>query len=129
LETAGFTPANPSHVETIYRTNVLNSYNSGRYAQATKPSVLKLRPYWQIRTVNDGPPRQRKTHQDVHLWVLRADDSFWKNAYPPFGFNCRCRVVTLSEPELKAKNLRVHSGGEIHLLPDTGFTSGIGALL
>jgi len=129
LETAGFTPANPSHVETIYRTNVLNSYNSGRYAQATKPSVMKLRPYWQIRTVNDGPPRQRKTHQDVHLWVLRADDSFWKTAYPPFGFNCRCRVVTLSEPELQAKNLRVRSGGEIHLLPDPGFTSGVGALL
>jgi len=129
LESAGFTPANPSHIETIYRTNVLNAYNSGRYAQATQPSIARLRPYWQIRTVNDGPPRQRKTHQDVHLWTLRANDSFWKSAYPPFGFNCRCRVVTLSEPEVKARNLTIHSGGEIHLLPDPGFTSGTSSLL
>jgi len=129
FETAGFTPANPSHVETVYRTNVLNAYNSGRYAQATQPSVLRLRPYWQIRTVNDGPPRQRPTHQAVHLWVLRADDGFWGNAYPPFGFNCRCRVVTLSEPEVKARSLRVRTGGEISGLPDPGFTSGTGALL
>lgn len=129
LETAGFTPANPSHVETVYRTNVLNAYNSGRHAQATQPHILRVRPYWQIRTVNDGPPRQRASHQNVHLWVLKADDSFWSNAYPPFGFNCRCRVVTLSEPELQAKKLRVRSGGEINLLPDAGFTSGTGSLL
>ena len=129
MESAGFTPANPSHVETIYRTNVLNAYNSGRHAQATQPSILRMRPYWQIRTVNDGPPRQRKTHQNVHLWTLRADDSFWKTAYPPFGFNCRCRVVTLSEPEVRARKLTIHSGGEIHLLPDPGFTSGTASLL
>jgi phage gp29-like protein len=129
MESAGFVPANPSHVETIYRTNVLNAYNSGRHAQATQPSIMRLRPYWQIRTVNDGPPRQRKTHQSVHLWTLRANDSFWKNAYPPFGFNCRCRVVTLSEPEVRARKLTIHSGGEIHLLPDPGFTSGTASLL
>lgn len=129
FESAGFTPANPSHVETIYRTNVLNAYNSGRHAQATQPSTLRMRPYWQIRTVNDGPPRQRPTHQAVHLWVLSATDSFWQTAYPPFGFNCRCRVVTLSEVEVKARDLRVRSGGEVMGLPDPGFTSGTGSLL
>jgi hypothetical protein len=129
LETAGFTPANPSHIETVYRTNVLNSYNSGRHAQATQPHILRVRPYWQIRTVNDGPPRQRATHQNVHLWTLKANDSFWSKAYPPFGFNCRCRVTTLSEPEVKARSLRIRSGGEINLLPDPGFTSGTASLL
>ena len=129
MELAGFVPANPSHVETIYRTNVLNAYNSGRHAQATQPHIARVRPYWQIRTVNDGPPRQRASHQKVHMWTLRANDSFWKSAYPPFGFNCRCRVVTLSEPEVQARKLTIHSGGEIHLLPDPGFTSGTSSLL
>lgn len=126
---SGFTPANPSHVETIYRTNVLNAYNAGRHAQATQPAVLRVRPYWQIRTVNDGPPRQRETHQAVHLWVLKADDSIWQTIYPPFGFNCRCRTTTLSEKEVKARSLRIRTGGEIHGLPDPGFTSGVASLL
>jgi phage gp29-like protein len=129
FESAGFTPKNPSHVETIYRTNVLNAYNSGRYAQATQPAVLRLRPYWQIRTVNDGPPRQRATHQAVHLWVIRADDSIWKTIYPPFGFNCRCRVVSLSEVEFKQRQLTLRTGLDVRGLPDPGFTSGVSSLL
>lgn len=129
FESAGFTPASPSHVETIYRTNVLNAYNSGRYAQATQPEVLRVRPYWQIRTANDGPPRQRPAHRNVHLWVLKADDTFWRTAYPPFGFNCRCRVVTLSNAEVQARSLRIRTGGEVSGLPDRGFTSGVGSLL
>jgi hypothetical protein len=129
METAGFTPANPSHVETVYRTNVVNAYNSGRYSQATAPAVLRARPYWQIRTVNDGPPRQRATHQAVHLWVIRANDTFWQSAYPPWGFNCRCRVVTLSEKDVSDRGLKVRTGGEVHGLPDPGFTSGVSSLL
>jgi phage gp29-like protein len=129
FENAGFTPVNASHVETIYRTNVLNAYNSGRYAQATQPAVLRVRPYWQIRTVNDGPPRQRATHQAVHMWVLNASDSFWKSAYPPFGFNCRCRVVSMSKVEVEARGLQIRVGGEVHGLPDPGFASGFATLL
>jgi phage gp29-like protein len=88
LIAAGWTPANPSHVETIYRTNVVNAYSSGRFRQMTDPAVLAKRPLWQILTVNDGPPRQRAAHRALHGVVLRADDPFWKRAYPPFGFNC-----------------------------------------
>jgi SPP1 gp7 family putative phage head morphogenesis protein len=129
MESAGFTPANPSHVETVYRTNTLNSYNSGRHKQMTQPETLRSRPYWQIRTVNDGPPRQRHTHQAVHLKVLRANDPFWQKAYPPFGFNCRCRVVSLSQKELDDRGLKVTSGAGISGLPDAGFTSGAPTLL
>ena len=129
FKTAGFTPVNPSHVETIYRTNVLSAYNSGRHAHATQPSVLSGRPFWQIRTVNDGQPRQRKTHQRVHKYVLKASDSFWRKAYPPFGFNCRCRVVTMSQADVDSRSLRVRSGSDITGLPDRGFTSGVSTLL
>ncbi len=98
LVSAGWTPKNPSHVETIFRTNVMSAYNSGRARHQTEPIVLEVLPLWQIVTVNDGPPRQRPTHQAAHGIVLRATDPFWQDAYAPFGFNCvpySSKVLTL----------------------------------
>lgn len=125
LEQAGWTPINDSHVENVLRTNVGTAYNGGRARQMLQPAVLRFRPYWQIVTVNDGPPRQRATHQAAHLVVLRADDPFWLTAYPPFGYQCRCRCRSLSiregEPLLRL-------GSSIRGLPDVGFTSGLSQL-
>lgn len=121
-ESAGWTPSNPSHVETIYRTNVVDSYGAGRFEHARQPEVLAARPYWQIRTVKDN--RQRRTHGAVDGWVLAADDPFWSNAYPPFGFACRCRVSTLSAEQVKRRGLEVRSGSDVSGLPDPGFESG-----
>lgn len=125
LEQAGWTPQNDSHVENVLRTNVGSAYNAGRARQMLQPTVLRFRPYWQIVTVNDGPPRQRISHQRAHLVVLRADDPFWLRAYPPFGFQCRCRVRSLSTRE--GEQLVV-SGTSILDLPDPGFTSGLSQL-
>lgn len=127
LVSAGFTPANPSHVETVFRTNVMNAYGTGRHAEMTQPAVLALRPYWQILGIDDN--RTRETHGAVHNWVLRANDPVWKTAYPPFGFNCRCRVRSLSPGAVEKLGLEVHDGSEMKGLPDKGFTSGIGSLM
>lgn len=125
LEQAGWTPINDSHVENVLRTNVGTAYNAGRARQMTQPEVLRFRPYWQIVTVNDGPPRQRKTHQDAHLVVLAADDPFWLEAYPPFGYQCRCRVRSIGR---RAGENLVRLGSSIQGLPDRGFTSGLSQL-
>lgn len=127
LEAAGFTPANPSHVETIFRTNVMNAHNSGRLARQTQPAVLRLRPFWQVRTVDDS--RRRQTHGDADGKVLRKTDPWWTTAYPPFGFNCRCRVVSLSQKDVDARGLRVSTGADMPALPDPGFTSGTPSML
>lgn len=126
LESAGWVPASRSHVETIFRTNVLTGYSSGRVRHATQPSVLRARPLWQILTVDDGPPRQRKTHRAVHGLVLEATDTFWARAYPPFGYNCRCRVVSRSRD---THGKLVKKGSAVRGLPDRGFASGVGGLL
>jgi SPP1 gp7 family putative phage head morphogenesis protein len=118
FESAGLTPLNSSHVETIFRTNLVTSYNVGRKAEMTQPDALKARPYWQIRTVKDD--RQRDTHRAVDGWVLRATDPFWRNVGgPPFGFNCRCRTTTIRAEKLGDRTVR--SGAEIRGLPDPGF--------
>jgi phage gp29-like protein len=120
LETAGFVPANRSHVETIYRTNVMSGYSSGRLNEMTKPETMAARPVWQILTANDGPPRQRRTHKRVHGVTLEATDPFWERAYPPFGYNCRCRV----RARRRTENTKVVAGTTIRDLPDRGFSSG-----
>jgi hypothetical protein len=127
FEAAGWTPANGSHVETVFRTNVLGSYGQGRVRQMTQPDVLDARPFWQILGAGDGPPRQRRTHQAVHGLVLRASDPFWQSAYPPFGHNCRCRTRSLSLRQGAGK-VQEGKGGPFSRLPDEGFASGIGAM-
>lgn len=125
FEAAGWVPINPSRVETIFRTNTLNSYNAGRARQMLQPDVLAVRPFIQILGAGDGPPRQRPTHAAVHGVVLRASDPFWTNACPPFGYNCRCRIRSLS---VKQGAPLVREGTSIHGLPDPGFTSGMSTL-
>jgi SPP1 gp7 family putative phage head morphogenesis protein len=124
FEAAGWMPANASHVETIFRTGVVNAYSGGRVRQMTQPEVLELRPFWQILGVTDG--RQRRTHRAAHGVVLRANDPFWERAAPPFGYNCRCRIRSLS---LHQGAPKVQEGKSIKGLPDPGFASGLDTLL
>ncbi|MBZ7988064.1 phage head morphogenesis protein [Campylobacter canadensis] len=55
------------------------------------------KPY--LRYVAVGDYKTRPKHQVFHNTVLPKDDPFWKNNYPPNGFNCRCKVQALSEAE------------------------------
>jgi uncharacterized protein with gpF-like domain len=124
LESAGWTPSNPSHVETIFRTNIASAYSTGRVAEMTQPAVLKLRPYWQIMGPDDD--RKRPTHRKALGVVLPADHPFWRTAFPPFGYNCRERVVSRSQKWVDA-----HGGVSAPPtgLPDPGFASGTHQLL
>ena len=125
LESAGWTPANKSHVETIYRTNVVSAYASGRYVEMRQPAVLAALPYWQIRGVNDD--RARPTHKAAFGIVLPANHAFWAHAYPPFGYNCRCRVIARTLAWLKANSVAI--GPVPKDLPDPGFDSGTSKLI
>lgn len=129
LTSAGFVAptakAQASYVQMVFRTNTLGAYNAGRHARMSQPEVVRARPYWQIRTISDD--RRRPNHARADGVILRATDPFWQKAYPPFGFNCRCRVVSLSETQ--AQNMTVSVGAAIDYLPDPGFVSGSPSLL
>ncbi len=118
FEEAGLTPLNPSHAETVFRTNLMDTYNIGRRAEMSQPLVLKHRPYWLVRGVPDN--RQRANHKAVNGWCLRADDPFFSKGGPPWGYNCRCRLTSVRES--RAMTIGIRSGAEIQDLPDEGFT-------
>ena len=88
LERAGWTPQNPSHVQNVFRTNVMRAYNGGRVEHSMKPSVLRARPVWQWRGVQDGPPRQRPSHNKAHGMAMLATNREWLRIYAPAGFSC-----------------------------------------
>ena len=115
---------NASHVETVFRTNVLNTYNTGRYIHQTSPKVVAAFPVWEMRALPPTSPADRKTHFAANGTMLMANDPFWATAYPPYGFNCRCRVVARSRKFLS----KVVPGTTVRGLPDPGFTSGRPAL-
>ncbi len=127
LESAGWTPKNPSHVETVFRTNVMGAYNSGRHKQMTQPAVLAARPYWQVLGVGDGAPRERKNHAAANNKVFAVTDPGWKRKYPPFGYNCRHRVRSLSKAQ--GEKIGISKWSDFDNLPDPGFTSGVASLL
>lgn len=96
----------PWRVKTIYRTNMAASAMAGMYKELK--AISKFMPYWRYVTVADG--RVREEHARIHGKVLRHDDPFWEKYFPPNGYNCRCRVVALSEDKMAKKGLKVSNG-------------------
>ncbi|MGF6283247.1 hypothetical protein [Pseudomonas silensiensis] len=45
----------------------------------------------------------------MHSQVIRHDDPIWSAIYQPNGFNCRCRVIALSEAAVRRRGLAVVS--------------------
>lgn len=86
----------PARLATIYRTNMQSAYMAGRY-QALAEST-DSHPYWEYVAVMDA--RTRPSHAAMNGRVFRHDDPIWNTAWPPCGFNCRCRVRPRSERSL-----------------------------
>ncbi len=101
--------------ETIYRTNLQTAYQVGRYEQMTDPDLLEARPYWMYVAVMDA--QTRPEHAALHGKVFPANDPFWDHWYPPNGFNCRCRVISLSPEEVKRDKIKIEKGSDWHNRP------------
>lgn len=125
VEEGGAAVLTASHVETVFRTNVLGAYNAGRAAQMSEPTTLEKRPVWEVRGVDDHGTRP--SHKSAHGMMILASDPVWQSAYPPFGFSCRCRVISRGADYVS----QAVAGSELASLglPDEGFVSGLPNLL
>jgi SPP1 gp7 family putative phage head morphogenesis protein len=129
LENKGYKGITNFQADNIFRTNIQTAYQVGHYKQMTTPEVLKYRPYWQYDAVGDK--HTRPSHLAMDGRVYKADNPIWDTWYPPNGFRCRCGVKTLSERQVKERNLKVETnaplaaevGGRfVNILPDPSFS-------
>jgi hypothetical protein len=125
LKAAGWMPKNPSHIENVFRTNIQKAYSAGKVEHAMKPSVLKARPVWTWQGVQDGPPRQRDSHNKAHGLSMMATNREWMKIYAPAGWNCRCTVRTSKAGTPVVPSILAI----VPDLVDKGFTAGIASLI
>jgi SPP1 gp7 family putative phage head morphogenesis protein len=71
-------------------------YTKQRLKQLRDPDLLKSRPYWKY-VCNET--MIVPCHQEWNGLVLRYDDPWWKNHFPPNGPECRCRVTAVLPEE------------------------------
>ncbi|MBE7415090.1 MAG: hypothetical protein HS130_07650 [Deltaproteobacteria bacterium] len=90
---------------TIFNTNMRTAYATGHYSQMTDPDIVSERPYWQYIGGLSAEPRPE--HLAWNGMVLRADDPWWKTHYPPNGWGCKCKVISLSGREMEKQGLKV----------------------
>ena len=84
---------------TIYKTNMLTSYASGRLAQLKNPKLTAVAPWWTYRH-NDNVIHPRPHHYkwgQIQL-TLPHDHPFWATHYPPNGWGCHCYVTAKRKP-------------------------------
>jgi hypothetical protein len=82
----------------IYETNLRSSYMAGRHEQLM--AVREQRPYWQY-IHSDAVEHPRPQHEAWNGMVLRWDDPWWQQHFPPNGWGCQCSIRALSERDLQ----------------------------
>jgi SPP1 gp7 family putative phage head morphogenesis protein len=95
----------PYRLRTIFDQNIQTAYNVGRFR--SQAENVANRPYFQYVAVMDA--RTRPAHAALNGRVFRYNDEFWNSFYPPNGWRCRCRVRTLDQENLVARDLYVES--------------------
>lgn len=130
LEDKGYAGMNRWKSDNIFRTNMQTAFNAGHYLSMSRPANLKLRPYWRYRTAGDKEVRE--SHAAMDGRIFRADDPIWDIWYPPNGFKCRCKVVSLTKQAVERLGIPVddrvpyevdYGTGEIKTrMPDKGFS-------
>lgn len=96
LREAGVSPANPQYGEMVYRTNVMDAYNSGVHAELATPDMQEMFPAWEYLGIQDG--REGDDHRPKFGKYYPTSASF-AEVRGDRPFNCRCssRPVTKFE--------------------------------
>jgi SPP1 gp7 family putative phage head morphogenesis protein len=93
----GLTPQKDYRLEGLFRTASQIAYNAGRWSADQDPDIQEILFGYRYATVGDD--RVRPSHAELEGVTLPKDDPFWQRFWPPNGYNCRCTVIPLTEPE------------------------------
>jgi SPP1 gp7 family putative phage head morphogenesis protein len=96
---AGITPANPYHLETVFRTNIQTAYYAG-YWEALGDPGMKQEFSW-AQYITAGDERVRPAHAAMDGYTAPVNDPIWQKWTPPCGFNCRCDLVFIHKSEAR----------------------------
>jgi SPP1 gp7 family putative phage head morphogenesis protein len=88
----------PARLKLIYDTNTRQAAAQGQWERIER--TKQTQPYLRYITMRDD--RVRPEHAAWDNVTLPVDDDFWKTHYPPNGWRCRCRVVSVSQKEYEA---------------------------
>ena len=83
---------NPMRLALVFDTNLRQAHAAGQWERAW--AARRTHPYVRYVTRDDG--KVRPQHRAWHNVTLPVDDAFWSEHWPPNGWRCRCRVVSVS---------------------------------
>lgn len=89
--------------QVIYQNNKNTARAAGRWNQQAR--IKSRRPYLLYLTAGDT--RVRPNHAKWNYILLPIEHNFWNSHYPPNGWGCRCKVVSLSDADIKRMELTV----------------------
>lgn len=116
----------PKHrLDNIFRTNIQAAYQRGHWENFQQSK--KTRPYLMYDAINDS--RVRPSHLAMDGIIRPVGDSFWNSHYPPNGFRCRCRCISLTEKQAldRSKNgMGLNKIVDDTMKPDKGFDYNVG---
>ncbi len=110
----------PRRLRTIFDTNPRMSSAAGRWERVER--LKKRMPYLRYSAVRDS--RTRAAHAGWHGTILPVDDPFCETHAPPNGWHCRCKLIQLSERQMKRRGFKPSPAPEIKTRPWTNKRTG-----
>lgn len=89
LDASGATSANPQYAEMVFRTNAMDSFQTGMYEEGRSPDVRDVFPCWMYIGIDDHRAGADHRPNFDKLYPSRAT---FADVRGPRPFNCRCSM-------------------------------------
>lgn len=89
------TKFDPARLKLIFDTNTRMAYSAGLWGRIQRNKATS--PY--IRYITKRDERVRASHRAWNNLTLPVDHAFWTTHFPPNGWRCRCRAMSMGQAE------------------------------